>query len=125
MSGKQTWSTGDSLTDDETQRGLRATPDSELQQLLHTMSRLDAHTIMLLPPGHRPILRVDEALLEDVLEHILEIRERMLELQVDELCGGRLARARGLVVYQPELGVVCHGEGGGGRRGAAKGVNGG
>ena len=64
LSGKRTWSTGESLTNIETQRGLKATPDAELQQLLHTMSCLDAPTVALIPPG-RLIFRDDEALLED------------------------------------------------------------
>ena len=63
---------------------------------------------------------IDEPLLEDVVEDILEVEEVRGVADVDELRSHRFARARRLVVRDPELGrgtVSGDGDSAGGRGG--------
>jgi hypothetical protein len=82
-------------TDDEPQRGLLTLDGPPAQDVLKRKTALDFPPVVVLPERHRPVLRVDEALPEHVLEHVLEVGELMrLVVDVDEL------RRRGLVARE-------------------------
>jgi len=84
------------------------------------VARLEARRGAFLPPGDGTPFRVDEALLEDVVEDVLEVEEVRGVADVDELRGHLFARARRLVVRDPELGrsaVSGEADGAGGRGG--------
>ena len=107
-------------TDDEAQRRRRAASRAAREQLLDGVARLEASRGALLPPGDGAPFRIDEALLEDVVEDVLEIEEERGVADVDELRGHLFACARRLVVRDPELGrgaVSGGGDGAGGRGG--------
>ena len=91
-------------TDDETERRRRAAPRAAREQLLDGVARLEARRGAFLPPGDGTPFRIDEALLEDVVEDVLEVEEVRGVADVDELRGHLFARAGRLVVRDPELG---------------------
>ncbi len=107
-------------TDDEPQRRRRAASRAAREQLLHGVARLEAHRGAFLPPGDGTPCGIDEPLLEDLVEDVLEVEEVRGVADVDELCSHLFARARRLVVRDPELGrgaVSGDGDGAGGRGG--------
>ena len=86
------------------------------------MARLEARRGAFLPPGEGPPFRIDEPLLEDVVEDVLEVEDSEVRgvADVDELRGHLFASARRLVVRDPELGrgaVSGDADGAGGRGG--------
>ena len=107
-------------TDDEAQRERRAASRAAREQFLDGVARLEARRGAFLPPGDGAPFWIDEALLEDVVEDVLEVEEERGVADVDELRGHLFACARRLVVRDPELGrgtVSGSGDGAGGRRG--------
>ena len=83
---------------DETQRRRRTASRAAREQLLHGVARLEARRGAFLPPGDGTLFRIDEPLLEDVVEDVLEVEEVRGVADVDELRGHLFARARRLVV---------------------------
>ena len=107
-------------TNDETQRRRRAASRAAREQLLHGAARLEARRGAFLPPGDGTPFGIDGPLLEDVVEDVLEVEEVRGVADVDELRSHLFARARRLVVRDPELGrsaVRGDGDGAGGRGG--------
>ena len=81
-----------------------ALTDTLLQEFLNGERTLDLGAIFPLPVGDWTVLGFDEALLEDMLKDVFEITELViLEFQLDELSGGRLVDAGGLVVGEPQF----------------------
>jgi len=90
-------------TDDEVQRGFGGVSGTAGEQVLHGAAGLDTRGGAILPPGDGAPLGVHEALLEDVVENVLEIEELRGVGDFDELGGDLLVRAGRLVVSDPEL----------------------
>ena len=74
-------------TNDETQRRRRAASRAAREQLLHGVARLEACRGAFLSPGDGTPFRIDEPLLEDVVEDVLEVEEVRGVGDVDELRG--------------------------------------
>jgi len=74
-------------TNDETQRRRRAASRAAREQLLHGVARLEACRGAFLSPGDGTPFRIDEPLLEDVVEDVLEVEEVRGIGDVDKLRG--------------------------------------
>ena len=99
------------LTDDELQRRVLALADTILEEVLDVATALDPHAVLFLPVHTGAVLGIDIALLEDMLEDVLQVRELVIvKIELNELSGAGLVRARHLVVGEPNL-VVLAGHG--------------
>lgn len=97
------------LTDNEAERGLGRASGTTSEQVLDGAAGLQAHEGVVLPPGDRAPLGIHEALLENVVEDVLEVEEAHHVADVDELGSDLLLSARRLVVGDPELGSLNRG----------------
>jgi len=91
------------LTDDEVDRGLGGSSGTAVDYVLDGGAGLQTNGAAVLPPSDGAPLGVHEALLEDIVEDVLEVEELRGVTDVDELCGDLLVRAGRLVVSDPEL----------------------
>jgi len=92
--------------DNEVERGLGGAASAARDQVLDGAAGLQTHGGAVLPPGDGAPLGVDKALLEDIVEDVLEVEQTGSVADVDELSSDLLLRARRLVVGDPELGGV-------------------
>src|SRR5260221_6988402 len=78
------------------------------EQLLDGVAHLEARQGAFFPPSNGTPLRIDEPLLEDVVEDVLEVEEVRGVANVDELRGHLFSCARRLVVHErsDEVGVL-------------------
>ena len=88
------------------ERGLGGAASAARDQVLDGAAGLQTHGGAVLPPGDGAPLGVDEALLEDIVEDVLEVEQTRSVADVDELSSDLLLGARRLVVGDPELGGV-------------------
>jgi len=75
-------------TYDETQRRRRTASRAARKQLLHGVARLEARRGAFLPPGDGTPFRIDEPLLEDMVEEVCGVAD------VDDLRGHLFVRTR-------------------------------
>jgi len=94
------------LTDDEAERGLGCASGTAGEQVLDGAAGLQTHEGVVLPPGDRAPLGIHEALIENVVEDVLEVEEVHRVADVDELGSDLLLSARRLVVGDPEIGYL-------------------
>lgn len=93
-------------TNHETKGSLLALANTFLQQVLNDLTSLNLAAILLFPERHRPMLRLDVPLLEDVVKDILQIDQlAVLELELDQLDAGLLVATGSLAVSQPKFGA--------------------
>jgi len=94
------------VRDNKVEGGLRGAAGAAGEQVLDGAAALQTHGGAVLPPGDRAPLGVNEALLEDVVEDVLEVKQVRSVADVDELGSDLLVRTRRLVVGDPELGTL-------------------
>ena len=94
------------LTDNEAERGLGCASGTAGEQVLDGAAGLQTREGVVLPPGDRAPLGIHEALIENVVEDVLEVEEVHRVADVDELGGGLLVSAGRLVVGDPEIGSL-------------------
>ena len=92
------------LTNNEAERGLGCASGTAAEQVLDGAAGLQTREGVVLPPGNRAPFGVHEALLEDVVEDVLEVEEVHRVADVDELRGNLLLSAGRLVIGDPKIG---------------------
>jgi len=91
------------VRDNKVERGLGGVASAAREQVLDGGAGLQTGGGAVLPPGDGTPLRVDESLLEDVIEDILKVEKVRSLADIDELSSDLLVRTRRLVVGDPEL----------------------
>jgi len=94
------------IRNDEAKRGLGCASGTAGEQVLDGAAGLQTREGVVLPPGDRAPLGIYEALLEDVVEDVLEVEEVHRVADVEELGGDLLVSAGRLVVGDPEIGSL-------------------
>jgi len=94
------------LTDDEVEGGFGGASGAACEEVLDSVAGLETHGGAVLPPRDGTPLGIHEALLEDVVENVLEVENVGSVADVEELGGDLLVGAGGLVVGDPELGIL-------------------
>jgi hypothetical protein len=97
------------VSDDESQGRVLALADTLLEEVVDVAAAFDPHTVLFFPVRTGAVLGIDPALLEDVVEDLLQVTELVtLQVEVNELSGVGLVGTRGLVVGEPNLVVAGH-----------------
>jgi len=94
------------IRDNEAERGIGRASGTTGEQVLDGAAGLQTHEGVVLPPGDRAPLGINEALLENVVEDVLEVEEAHHVANVDELGSDLLLSAGRLVVGDPEVGSL-------------------
>lgn len=99
---------GRDVRNDQSQRGILALADTLLDEILNLAAASDPLAILFLPVRTSAVLGVDPALLEDMVENILQVMEFVsLKIEVKELARDGPVGAGHLVVGEPDLVVIA------------------
>ena len=94
------------LTEDEVEGSFGGVSGTAYEEVLDSVAGLETHGGAVLPPGDGTPLGIHKALLENVVEDVLEIEDVGAVADVEELCGDLFVGAGRLVVGDPKLGLL-------------------